>query len=97
MRYLLPLLLLSISPAFADGYPCPDAKPCKVVTINEDELKILTGPNGILPTASAARNLDLGQFVVYFQQKFASAPSGEIKPAASDPPSPDGSGAASKK
>lgn len=64
----------------APTYPCPNNKPCKVVTLDDDELRILTGPNGILPTASSARSLDLGQFVVYFTDKLQSAPQGQFTP-----------------
>lgn len=76
---------------------CPDNKPCKVVVLTEQEVQILTGPNGILDTASKARNLDLGQFVVYFQNKLANAPSGEVTPAPSPSPAPTGTPAAKDK
>ena len=83
MRYLLPFLLLA-TPALADDlprYPCPDAGPCKVITLTDAELKILAGQNGILQTAAQGRALELGQFVVYFTNKLQQAPAGEpLKP-----------------
>ena len=81
MRYL-PILLLAATPALAaepPAYPCPDNKPCHVVTLTDQEMTILTGPNGILDTAAKARNLDLGQFVVYFQNKLQASPLGKFE------------------
>lgn len=90
MKYLLPLFWIAATPALADtaSIPCPDNKPCKVVTIDDQEMKILAGQNGILQTAAQARSLDLGQFVIYFQNKLQNAPAGEVKPAAV--PAPEG-------
>ena len=92
MRHLLILLLaatpaLAAEPAAPQNGPavvevqqtrCPDNKPCRVVTLTDQEMTILTGPNGILDTAAKARNLDLGQFVVYFQNKLQASPQGKV-------------------
>jgi hypothetical protein len=61
--------------------PCPTpGEKCKVLFLTEAEERLLTGQNGILDTAAQARSLDLGQFAVYFKQKLATAPAGEVKP-----------------
>jgi len=83
----IPFLLLLATPAFADpvSYPCPDSKPCRVITLNDDEMRLLAGQNGILQTAAQARALDLSQYVIYFTNKLQNAPAGEVtKPASSD-------------
>jgi hypothetical protein len=67
---------------------CPvPGETCKVVFLNAQEEKILTGPNGILDTAAQGRAIDLGGFAVYFKQKIGSAPSGEVKPMPASPAS----------
>ena len=88
IRRLSFLILFAATPAFAADplpVPCPNDKPCHVITLDETEMKLLTMPNGILQTAGQARAIDLGQYVVYFQQKLQNAPSGEVKPQASPP------------
>lgn len=60
--------------------PCPTDEPCQVLVLTKTEVAILTQDNGILATASQARNLDLGQFVSYFRQKIALAPAGKNAP-----------------
>lgn len=60
---------------------CPDNQPCKIIYLNQQEERLLTGQNGILDTAAQGRALDLGQFAVYLKQKIAGAPAGEIKAA----------------
>lgn len=69
----------------ATAYPCPDNQPCKILTLNAQEEKFLMNPNGVLDTAAQARSIDLGQFVVYFKQKIATAPAGEVKKDESKP------------
>jgi hypothetical protein len=64
----------------ATAYPCPDNQPCKILVLNAQEERILTGQNGVLDTAAQARSLDLGQFVVYLKGKIASAPAGTVTP-----------------
>lgn len=60
---------------------CPTpGEPCKVLFLTPAEEQMLTQRNGVLDTAAQGRSLDLGQFVVYFKTRLASAPSGEIKP-----------------
>lgn len=66
-------------------YPCPDNLPCKILTLNAQEERALLTPNGVLDTAAQARNLDLGQFVVYLKQRIATAPAGEVKKDESKP------------
>lgn len=93
MRYMLSALLVAATPALADPRTdCPDPSPCKVVVLTAQEEKILLDDRGILATASAARNLDLGGLVNYFQQKIARAPAGDgkevPKPAAPADPAP---------
>lgn len=80
MRYVLPILLLA-SPAFADPRTdCPEVgKACKVLVLTEGEQGVLLNEKGILPTAAAARSLDLGGLVTYFQQKIANAPAGDVQ------------------
>ena len=66
---------------------CPDpGVKCKVLFLNEQEERFLMQPNGVLDTAAQARNLDLGQFVVYLKTRIGSAPAGEVKPVK---PAPD--------
>lgn len=99
MRRLLPAVMLLLAtpalaadPAVVNGpattlskYPCPTSKACRVVTIDDDEMKILAGANGILQTAAQARSLDLGQYVIYFQNKLQNAPAGEPKQMVREP------------
>lgn len=88
IRRLSFLILFAATPAFAADplpVPCPNDKPCHVITLDETEMKLLMMPNGILQTAGQARAIDLGQYVVYFQQKLQNAASGEVKVA---PPAP---------
>lgn len=87
MRYLLLPLVLLPTVAFAE----PDtrtacATACKVIVLTADEEKVLTGQNGILDTAAAARALDLGQLVSYFRTKIANAPAGDTPKAQDKPP-----------
>ncbi len=56
---------------------CPTAEPCKVIVLSASEEKVLMQQNGVLDTAAQARNLDLGQFVVYLKTRIAAAPAGE--------------------
>jgi hypothetical protein len=60
-------------PALAQEPPkCPNPQePCRVVYLTQQEEKVLMGPNGVLDTAAQARNLDLGQFVVYFKTRIS--------------------------
>ena len=67
------------APKLQDVGECPDANPCKILTLNAQEERILTGQNGILDTAAQGRAIDLGQFAVYLKQRIASAPAGETK------------------
>ena len=66
--------------------PCPNDEPCQVLVLTKTEAAVLTQDNGILATASQARNLDLGQFVAYFRQKIALAPAGKSQPKAEPAP-----------
>jgi hypothetical protein len=68
--------------------PCPTSEPCKVVVLSQSEESLLMKQNGILDTAAQARAIDLGQFAVYFKQKIASAPEGQVQtpPAKHDAP-----------
>ena len=70
---------LLTSPSWATDCPTP-GEPCKVVVLSPQEERALTAPNGILDTAAQGRNLELGGPVVYFKQKIAAAPAGEVKP-----------------
>lgn len=70
---------------------CPDANPCKIVAITAQEEKILLDERGILATAGQARSLDLGGLVVFFQQKIARAPAGDV-PKAEPKPATGGPG-----
>jgi hypothetical protein len=83
MRYVTACLMLTTvfsSSALADPRTdCPDASPCKVVTISAQEEKVLLDERGILATAAQARQLDLGGLATYFQQKIAKAPAGDPK------------------
>lgn len=80
MRYLLPALLIAATPALADARTdCPEPTPCKVLLLTAQEEKILLDERGILATAAAARSLDLGSLVTYFQQKIVRAPAGDPK------------------
>lgn len=76
-----PLPPASSSAASELHVPCPDNQPCKIIYLNQQEERLLTGQNGILDTAAQGRALDLGQFAVYLKQKIAGAPAGEIKAA----------------
>ena len=70
-------------------YPCPTAEPCKILTLTQQEERLLTGQNGILDTAAQGRALELGGIAVYLKTRIASAPAGEPqKPA----PAPTGPG-----
>lgn len=71
-----------------DRTTCPDANPCKILTITTQEEKILLDDRGILATAAQARSLDLGALVTYFQQKIAKAPAGDVKETPKPAPSP---------
>lgn len=87
MRYLLLSLALLPTVAFAEPdarVACPVA--CKVIILTPEEEKVLTGQNGILDTAAAARALDLGQLVSYFRTKIANAPAGDTPKAQDKPP-----------
>lgn len=80
----------SATPAAADpriACPTPGEK-CKILTITEQEERLLMGQNGVLDTAAQARNLDLGAFVVYFKTRIAGAPAGEV----ASPPVSQGKG-----
>ena len=80
-RYLIPLLLLA-SPALADPRTdCPNPAPCKILQLSAEEERVLTGQNGILDSAAAARMLDLAPAVAYFKTKITSAPAGDVKEA----------------
>jgi hypothetical protein len=59
--------------------PTPGEK-CKVVFLNEQEERILTGQNGILDTAAQGRSIDLGGFAVYFKSKITQSPQGTVMP-----------------
>ena len=66
-------------------FQCPNVgEPCKVLTLNPQEERALTGPNGVLDTAAQGRAIELGQFAVYLKQRLATAPQGEVK----QPPAP---------
>lgn len=66
----------------ADALKCPTAgEPCKIIYLTAQEEKILMQPGGVLDTASQARALDLGQFVVYFKTRIAGALQGVVVPA----------------
>jgi hypothetical protein len=82
MRYVTAGLLLNavfVLPALADPRTdCPSPVPCKVMTLTVEEEKILLDERGILATAATARSLDLAALVVYFQQKIAKAPAGDV-------------------
>ena len=72
---------------FSGKVQCPDpGVKCKVLFLSEQEERMLMGQNGVLDTAAQARNLDLGQFVVYLKTRIGSAPAGEMKPVK---PAPD--------
>lgn len=72
----------------ADTPPTPDARvicpnpgePCKIMILSLQEERVLMQQNGVLDTAAQARNLDLGQFTVYFKTRIAASPNGEVKP-----------------
>lgn len=66
---------------------CPTDAPCKVLTLTDQELQALTGPNMILDTAQQGRPLDLAGVVTYFRNKIQTAPAG-TPPAAVSPPKP---------
>lgn len=66
---------------FAGKVTCPTAEPCKILTLTQQEEKLLMAPNGILDTAAQARSLDLGQFSVYLKTRIGNAPAGEMPPA----------------
>lgn len=69
---------------------CPTpGEPCKILFLTPAEEQMLTQRNGVLDTAAQGRSLDLGQFVVYFKTRLASAPSGEIKPVPAAQGNPD--------
>jgi len=77
-----------IASAFADEQhiPCPEpGVKCRVLFLSEQEERLLTGQNGILDTAAQGRALELGQFAVYFKQKIASAPAGDVRPTTPSP------------
>lgn len=82
------LLFWSVVYARAEGnVQCPDpGQQCKVIYLSPQEEKMLMNQNGVLDTAAQARNLDLGQFVVYFKGRIATAPQGEVKPLPTDKP-----------
>jgi hypothetical protein len=83
--FFMAMLLLSFAlPAHADdakppACPTPGEK-CKVVFLNEQEERILTGQNGILDTAAQGRSIDLGGFAVYFKSKITQSPQGTVTP-----------------
>lgn len=87
-RYLAACILLLVWSAVATAQqtsppvdiPCPSDEPCQVLVLTATEIRVLTADQGILATASQARNLDLGQYVAYFRQKIALAPAGKNKP-----------------
>lgn len=96
MRYVLPLLAIACSAtsllmltyqALADPRTdCPEVgKQCKVLVLTEGEQGVLLNEKGILSTAAAARSLDLGNLVTYFQQKIANAPAGDVQKAPEKP------------
>lgn len=80
--------LAADAPSTTSPVECPDNVACHVVTLNDEEMKVLAGPNGILQTAAQARSLDLAQFVVYFQNKLKAAPMGTLKTAPAEPGKP---------
>ena len=76
-------ILFCIAAARADEAAkpqCPEpGQKCKVLFLNEQEERLLTGQNGILDTAAQGRQIDLGGFAVYFKSKIATAPAGEVQ------------------
>ena len=71
-------------PVWADDYPCPAGKACKVLTLTPEEQDMLLRDKGILQTAVQARPLDLGAIVQYFVTKIEHAPAGKVV----EPPKP---------
>lgn len=73
---------------YADDRPaCPTpGEACKILYLNAQEERLLTGQNGILDTAAQGRQIDLGGFAVYFKSKIATAPAGQVMPV--PPPTP---------
>lgn len=67
-------------PAPPTASQCPTDAPCKVITLTDQELQALTGPNMILDTAQQGRPLDLAGVVTYFRNKIQIAPSGTLPP-----------------
>lgn len=81
--FLAAFSVVTLYAAFADDRTnCPNPSPCKILTLTAEEQKVLMDDKGILATAAAARNLDLGSLVTYFQQKIANAPAGDARPEA---------------
>ena len=76
----LPISLLSVPLAPAVECPTP-GQTCKVLILTPEEENALVTRNGVLDTAAQGRALELNGFVVYFKQKLAAAPAGEVKPA----------------
>jgi hypothetical protein len=58
----------------------PNTGSCKVITLNPDEEKALTGQNMVLDSAEWARRLDLSGIATYFRDKIKSAPAGTVAP-----------------
>lgn len=78
--FFLPTAVLAFmsSPSHADPRTdCPDAKPCKVITLTPDEEKALFGEKMVFETAVQARAIDLTGVAVYFRNKVSSAPAGD--------------------
>lgn len=57
---------------------CPSATSCKILTLTADEERALVGQNMVFDTASQGRTLDLLGAVLYFRNKIATAPAGDV-------------------
>lgn len=80
-------LLMAIAVARADPRTqCPTPAPCKVIVLNAEEEKVLTGQNMVLDTAVQGRQIDLFGVVSYLRNKIASAPAGDAPAAATAAP-----------
>ncbi len=78
------LVLLTATPALADDQKinCPTpGVPCRVLFLNNNDIQMLLGERGVLPTAAQARSIDLAGYVTYLAGQIAASPQGAVVPA----------------